>query len=59
MLISRAVYFENENVNLDKGAPETVLSQLACLRASIGVTCNKISNENIPLDSIFNGHDSL
>ena len=48
MLISRVINIENENVNLKKGAPETVLSQSACLRASFSV----IVLQNIDLISL-------
>ena len=34
MLISRTIYIENEDVNLDKDALETAPTQSACLRAS-------------------------
>ncbi len=37
MLISRAIYIENENVNLDKGATETAQTKSACQRASLSV----------------------
>lgn len=37
MLISRAISIENESVNLDKGTSETAPTQLAYLRASLGV----------------------
>jgi hypothetical protein len=37
MLISRAIYIENVNVNLNNDAPETAQTQLACLQASLHV----------------------
>ncbi len=45
MLISRAIYIENENVNLDKGILETVSTQSACLRASL-VVSGKFTKHN-------------
>jgi len=47
MLISRAIHIENENVNLDKGAPETAQSESACLRASLIVIGNQVAASEI------------
>jgi len=46
MHISRVVYIENEDVNLDKDAPETGRSQSVCLRASLSVVGNWVSAVN-------------
>ncbi len=40
MLISRFIHFEDENVNLEKGTPETAPPWSACLRASLVVISN-------------------
>jgi len=40
MLISRAIHIENENLNLDKDAQESVPTHSACLRASFSVMSN-------------------